>query len=101
MVTALRHRGKPGAGFLLALLYLVPARADEVMVVIQFMPRSAVIERCSSEGLLAELGCVRWLPAVDNPNDLWCKVLVPRLEDRPWDEAALVERLRPQCWSER
>lgn len=91
------------AGFLLA---ACDAQAAEITVVVQYMQRSVVIERCSDQGIADEIerrlrastGCVRFLPAVDNQNDVWCLVYAPILEERPWDEEALVEALRPLCF---
>lgn len=82
------------------------AEAQTITVVVQFMPQAAVVERCSDPAIADELerrlraqrGCFGgWLPAVDDPNNLWCKLFVPLLPDRPWDQAALVELLRPEC----
>lgn len=86
---------------LLALLFLsLPvscAQAQEITTVLQLMPREAVIERCSDEGLLAELGCISFLPARDNPDDLWCKIFVVA-GLMPWEQDARVEALRPRCF---
>lgn len=95
------------AGAVLAVLLglVSTAYAQTITVVIQLMPREAVVERCADETiadeierqLRAQMGCIGWLPAMDNPNDVFCQVFVPRLPDRPWDEAFLAERLRPLC----
>ncbi len=88
------------ARFLALVILTLPttyAQAEELTRFILIQPLSHVREKCAIEAV-PDWGCVTLQRATDNPNDVICLLRIPAGLP-PWDQNALLERLRPQCVS--
>lgn len=80
------------AGFLFGATY---AQAQEIWRFINQQPLGHIREVCAHVEV-PDWGCVTFAVAVDNPNVAFCYLHIPPT-NFPWEEEALLERLRPQC----
>lgn len=69
------------------------ANAATVTVRIAIQPPAYVATLCDPE----PWGCVTWIPARNNPLDLWCVVHVRNNVEAPWENDQLAVLLRPRC----
>lgn len=67
----------------------------DVDIHINFQPPAYVLEMCGDQ---QPWGCIRFMPAVDNPNDLDCFIRMSViLVDLPAERRYVEDDLRAQC----